>query len=80
MCRSIKIECLDHFVVLGEKHLQHIVSEYVNFYNELRPHENRDHLPPAMKEPPLEAETICLENVVCRERLGGLLKHYEWAA
>ncbi len=78
--QSIKQECLDHFVVLGEKHLQHIVSEYVSYYNNLRPHENRDHLPPALKESPPEVETICLENVVCRERLGGLLKHYEWAA
>jgi hypothetical protein len=39
-----------------------------------------DYLPPAMKDPPPERETICLESVVCCERLSGLLKHYEWAA
>ncbi len=27
--QSIQQECLDHFVVLGEKHLRHIVSERV---------------------------------------------------
>ncbi len=31
--QSIKQECLDHFVVLGEKHFRHIVREYVQFYN-----------------------------------------------
>jgi len=75
--QSVQQECLDHFVVLGEKHLRHIVSEYIDFYNNVRPHEGRDHLPPAMKDPPPEAETVKLDEVVCRERLGGLLKHYE---
>jgi hypothetical protein len=49
MRESAMIECLDHFVVLGEKHLQHIISEYVRLYNEARPHEGGDHLPPALK-------------------------------
>ena len=27
--QTIQAECLDHFVVRGEKHLNHIVSEYL---------------------------------------------------
>ena len=37
--QSIKQECLDHFVVFGENHLRHIVSEYVAYHNEDRPHQ-----------------------------------------
>lgn len=41
--QSIKHECLDHFVVFGEAHL-HIVSEYLDYYNRLRPHQRKDKL------------------------------------
>jgi len=70
--QSIQQECLDHFVVLGEKHLNHLVSEYVEHYNTERPHR-------ALEKPPLSAdlpEATANSRVVCKERLGGLLKHY----
>jgi len=35
---SIRRECLDHLVVLGEKHLRGILSNYVDYYNETRAH------------------------------------------
>src|SRR4051812_49343223 len=37
--QSIKQECLDHFVVLGEGHLRRIVREYVEYYQEEWPHQ-----------------------------------------
>ena len=74
--QSIKQECLDHFVVFGEKHLRHIVSEYVKFHNDERPHQgvgNARLRVIGAKEPPVEnAEG----EIVCAARLGGLLKHY----
>lgn len=36
--QTIQSECLDHFVVLGEAQLRHIVSEFVTYYHEHRPH------------------------------------------
>jgi len=42
--RSIKHECLNHFVTLGGRHLNHLVREYAVFYNQCRPHSGRDHL------------------------------------
>ena len=35
---SIRRECLDHVVVIGERHLKGILSEYVDYYNGTRTH------------------------------------------
>jgi transposase InsO family protein len=35
---SIRRECLDHVVVVGERHLLGILSKYVDYYNETRTH------------------------------------------
>src|SRR5207342_18431 len=33
---SIRRECVDHIVVLGERHLRHVLQSYMNYYNEMR--------------------------------------------
>jgi putative transposase len=72
--QSVKQECLDHFLVFGEKHFDYLVREYIEHYHTERPHQglgNRvvtDDTPPA----PPNSNDIML----CRTRLGGLLKHY----
>ena len=35
---SIRRECLDHVVVLGEAHLRRVLAIYADYYNELRTH------------------------------------------
>src|SRR6266436_9689476 len=35
---SIRRECLDHVVVIGERHLLGIPSKYVDYYNRTRTH------------------------------------------
>jgi putative transposase len=71
--QTLKVECLDHFVVLGERHLNHIVQEFVTYYHELRPHQALGNAPPLRTGPP---ELIAGGEIVCEERLGGLLNHY----
>lgn len=70
---SIKSECLDHFVVFGEEHLRYLIDEYVAHYLTERAHQGVGNVPLTINagDPPTEGE------VVCKERLGGLLKHYE---
>ena len=42
---SLKRECLNRFICFGGEHLDHIVSEYVEYYNQLRPHQRKDNRP-----------------------------------
>ena len=38
MIGTIRRECVDHIVVLGETHLRRILREYARYYNEVRTH------------------------------------------
>jgi transposase InsO family protein len=35
---TLRRECLDHLIVLDEQHLRSVLSEYVGYYNQDRPH------------------------------------------
>jgi putative transposase len=68
------VECLDHFCIFGEKHLRHLITEYLAFYHQDRPHQGLDNVPPNGGEPCILAFPGSV--VRCQERLGGLLKSY----
>ena len=69
---SIRRECLDHIVVIGERHLRGILSSYVDYYNE-----TRTHLALAKDAPePRSAQGPSQGGVVEVPRVGGL--HHEY--
>ena len=77
--RSLKHEALDHFIVIGLDHFDYIVSEYVTYYHENRPHQgigNKLIAGEKRENPPVTN----LQNIKCETCLGGLLKHYHHAA
>ena len=37
--RSVRQECLDKLLILGERHLRHVLVGYVDYYNHARPHQ-----------------------------------------
>jgi hypothetical protein len=44
--QSVRHECLDQFVVCGEKHLRYLLRQYVNhYYNIERPHQAKGNVP-----------------------------------
>lgn len=74
---SLRYECLNRFITFGLAHLDYIVSEYVRFYNGVRPHQRKDNRPLSgnwqRENEPLDGK----EEIVCLSSLGGVLKHYE---
>ena len=42
---TIRREALDHFLLFSEKQIRNIISEYVNYYNRLRPHQGIKRIP-----------------------------------
>ena len=69
----LKRECLNYFFCFSLRQLDHIVQTYAEYYNEFRPHQGLDN---EIIEPPPQGTG----EIVCRERLGGLLKYYGRAA
>jgi transposase InsO family protein len=69
---SIRRECLDHVVVIGERHLRAILTKYVEYYNDLRTHLSlgKDAPEPRTVQRPSEGR------VVAMPRVGGL--HHEY--
>ena len=43
---SIRRECLDHVIILSERHLMCVMGEYVRYYNESRTHLGLDKASP----------------------------------
>ena len=39
---SIRRECVDHIIVLGEVHLRQILQSYARYYNDIRTHRSLD--------------------------------------
>ena len=48
---TLRRECLDHVILLDERHLRAILAEYVDYYNHDRPSRRRLH-PPAAEGTP----------------------------
>ena len=78
--QSLKHEALNHFVVFGLVHFDYIVSEYVAYYLEKRPHQGIGNRLLGEAEGNAPPPIRSLSELRCESRLGGLLKHYYRAA
>jgi hypothetical protein len=67
---SIRRECLDHVVVLGEAHLRRILKSYADYYNSVRTHRSL-HKDAPISRPIHQTGIIRLHPI-----LGGLHHHY----
>jgi putative transposase len=76
--QTLQQECLDYFVVFGERHMNHLVREMVAYYHESRPHQAKDNdllVGVEGTKEAAESEVLRLSDVRCKKRLGGLLKY-----
>ena len=67
---SIRRECLDHIVILGEAHLRQVVKAYAAYYNRVRTHLS------LAKDAPLVRPVRRVGNIAARPILGGLHHQY----
>ena len=67
---SIRRECVDHFIVLGEAHLRRILRFYARYYNDIRTHRSLDKDAPVSR--PVQRTGVITSNPI----LGGLHRHY----
>ncbi|MFC1587645.1 integrase core domain-containing protein [Planctomycetota bacterium] len=75
--RSIKDECLNRFIPLGEKFTRKVVEEYLEYYNTERPHQGKD-IGNELLIPEAERKDLANRSGPVRKksRLGGLLNSY----
>jgi putative transposase len=73
--RSIKEECLDRLIPIGERHFRRAVAEYLAHYHRERNHQG-------IKNELIERApaTDAVGRIRRLPRLGGLLNYYERAA
>jgi putative transposase len=73
---TLRRECLDHVLILGERHLRGVLAEYVRHYNGHRPHQG------LQQEPPLRESGHAVDLTARIERtqvLGGVISEYRRA-
>src|SRR5439155_29913 len=73
--RTARSDCLDWILILGRRHLEHVLRVYRRHYNEHRPHRAIRLLPPNGRDPPLTAPARLRR----RDLLGGLIHEYDAA-
>jgi Integrase core domain len=67
---SIRRDCLDHVIVLGERHLLHLLRCYASYYNRSRTHLSLS------KDAPMGRPVHALGSIEAIPVLGGLHHHY----
>jgi hypothetical protein len=74
---TLRRECLDHVLILGEQHLRKVLAEYARHYNGHRPHQALHQRPPMRKSSRAIDVTARIER---RQVVGGLISEYRRAA
>jgi putative transposase len=75
--RTVRAECLDWLLILGRRHLDHVLRHYVSHYNAERPHRALALLTPAGSNKHNHPAATTIER---HDLLGGLIHEYRAAA
>jgi putative transposase len=74
---TLRRECLDHLLILGERHLRQVLAEYARHHNGHRPHQGLQQRPPLHRIGHVTDLTVRIER---RRVVGGLISEYHRAA
>ena len=75
--QTIKYECLFKFILFGQRHLDYIVAEFIDYYNKKRAHMERSHLPPIREKTPRVVPKLRRDKIEVRSYVGGLVQSFE---
>src|SRR6204780_3847485 len=67
---SIRRECVDHLIVMGETHLRRVLKSYAGYYNNFRTHRSLN------KDTPVSRPAQRIGSIKSQAILGGLHHHY----
>ena len=73
--RTARRDCLDHLLVVSRRHLESILGDYIEHYNQARPHRGLK-----LEQPVPRPTTTVGENIIRWDILGGVIHEYELAA
>jgi transposase InsO family protein len=74
---TLRRECLDHMLILGEQHLREVLAEYARHYNGHRPHQGLQQESPLCQPGRVADITARIERTSI---IGGLISEYRRAA
>jgi transposase InsO family protein len=74
---TVRRECTDRMLIVGERHLTSVLAEYTQHYNGHRPHRSLGQRPP---NPPPQVIDLTAARVQRRPILSGLINEYKQAA
>jgi putative transposase len=75
---SARRECLDRMLIVGERHLRLVLSEYADHYDSHRPHRALQQTPPDGRA--YSQRGVTGMRVLRRDRLGGFIHEYSQVA
>ena len=80
--QTCRRELLDRTLIWNQRHLLHALREFEQFYNGHRPHQGITNARPLCALPPqiTDPDKVAHLNIRRRDRLGGILHEYEYAA
>ncbi|MET8311837.1 integrase core domain-containing protein [Micromonospora sp. NPDC005173] len=74
---TVRRECTDRMLIVGERHLAAVLAEYTAHYNSHRPHRSLDQQPPNPAPHVVDLNGVRIQR---RPILGGLINEYSQAA
>ena len=79
--RTVRAECTDRMLIVGEQHLRAVLSEYIGHYNTGRSHQGKGmSLRAPDDDPDFVASPVPPAQIQRRARLAGLINEYRQAA
>jgi transposase InsO family protein len=77
---TVRRECLDRMLILGRRHLERVLDEYVAHYNGHRPHRALGQLAPLTMDSPTPIDDPQPAELRRRDAAFGLIHEYRLAA